>query len=238
MAIREGREDRGPAQEVRIAELDRADLAAAVEVHRASFAGDPVSLLGHEATRRYYLWLLDGPHASVAFSAHLGDRLVGVLVGGSFGSLFPGFLRRNLPFVLFTLATRPRLLAHPSIGGRIAGRLVPGGTASGGTEPSARTAFPAAEPPPGRAWELLAIAVSPEARGHGVGALLVDEATRRARATGYDRLELSVHPDNEGAIRFYERIGWSKLTSGDAWSGRMWRPASADPGTDEESGAS
>jgi len=214
---------------VRIADLTTAHLLAAAEIHRAGFPDDPVSLLGREATRRYYSWLLDGPHRSEGFGAFLNGRLVGMVVGGSFGSLFPGYLRRNLLYVLCRLALRPRLIAHPAIGGRALRKLRGRGSAS----PSAddrQEAPPSSEPGPSEpAWELLAIAVSPEARGHGVGALLVREAARRAAATGFMRMELSVHPDNARAINFYEGIGWERFPPGEQWAGRMRRAVSYDP---------
>ena len=83
--------------------------------------------------------------------------------------------------------------------------------------------------PSGGAWERLASAVARSARGHGVGARLVEEAARRAARGGFDRMELSVHPDNATAIRFYEGIGWRKIVAAGGWTGRMWRPVPTEP---------
>ena len=44
--------------------------------------------------------------------------------------------------------------------------------------------------------------------GHGIGALLMHQAEAWARARGDDWLSLSVFPQNEGAVRLYERSGF------------------------------
>jgi ribosomal protein S18 acetylase RimI-like enzyme len=49
--------------------------------------------------------------------------------------------------------------------------------------------------------------VVPEARGLGVGEALMRFLARHARAKGIRRLDLTAEPHNEGALRFYERLG-------------------------------
>ena len=60
------------------------------------------------------------------------------------------------------------------------------------------------------------IAVSPAARGLGVGTRLMLAAEARARDEDYQRLALDVIGINDGAIRLYERLGYRivKATSG------------------------
>ena len=60
------------------------------------------------------------------------------------------------------------------------------------------------------------IAVSPAARGLGVGTRLMLAAEARARDEDYQRLALDVIGINDGAIRLYERLGYRivKTTSG------------------------
>jgi GNAT superfamily N-acetyltransferase len=63
-----------------------------------------------------------------------------------------------------------------------------------------------AEPGVGR---LYAMWVAPDARGAGIGRVLVDAVTGWTRARGCTRLVLSVTETNEGARRFYEHCGFA-----------------------------
>ncbi|GAB2630891.1 GNAT family N-acetyltransferase [Streptomyces capparidis] len=47
----------------------------------------------------------------------------------------------------------------------------------------------------------------PEHRGHGVGARLFEAVVAEARALGLDEVQWNTPPWNEGAIRFYDRLG-------------------------------
>lgn len=57
--------------------------------------------------------------------------------------------------------------------------------------------------------ELLGMWVAPEARGRGVGALLLRAAEERARATGARRLTLWVNTENAYALALYHREGYA-----------------------------
>ena len=46
-----------------------------------------------------------------------------------------------------------------------------------------------------------------EERGHGLGELLIRETARRLLASGYGSISLGVILGNDGASRFYERLG-------------------------------
>jgi GNAT superfamily N-acetyltransferase len=65
--------------------------------------------------------------------------------------------------------------------------------------------------------------VAPAARRGGVGAALIDAAAEWARGWGAQRIVLWVFGANEGALRFYERIGFQVLPEGpDAESGKAY----------------
>ncbi|HEY2187894.1 MAG TPA: GNAT family N-acetyltransferase [Caldimonas sp.] len=49
--------------------------------------------------------------------------------------------------------------------------------------------------------------VEPEQRGQGIGQALLEQLARTAAARDYGRFEWSVLDWNEGAIRFYQRMG-------------------------------
>ena len=52
------------------------------------------------------------------------------------------------------------------------------------------------------------LAVSPEAQGHGVAGLMLQDALAKLRSAGVTRVELTVEADNPRAIAFYERLGF------------------------------
>ena len=56
---------------------------------------------------------------------------------------------------------------------------------------------------------IYSLAVSPAARGMGIGRRLMVRAEREARARGCDRLRLEVRLDNVPAIRLYESLGFA-----------------------------
>lgn len=65
----------------------------------------------------------------------------------------------------------------------------------------------------------LGIALSPAARGQGVGTRLMEHLIAQARADGYRGLSLSVDPRNP-ALRLYERLGFTYVGTddGDSWT--------------------
>lgn len=65
--------------------------------------------------------------------------------------------------------------------------------------------------------EFRVLAVSPEARGRGVGAALVQHCLSLARTSGHTRMVLSTLPEQRGAHRIYERLGFSRDPDSD-WS--------------------
>lgn len=73
--------------------------------------------------------------------------------------------------------------------------------------------------------EFRALAVSPSARGRGVGAALVAHCIALSRAAGHRSMVLSTLPDQRAAHRIYERAGFRRDESSD-WSPkpdtRLW----------------
>ena len=63
--------------------------------------------------------------------------------------------------------------------------------------------------------ELRLLAVAPEARGLGVGQLLVDECVRRARRLGAAELGLHTSASMRTAIGMYERMGFERVPEHD-----------------------
>jgi ribosomal protein S18 acetylase RimI-like enzyme len=66
-------------------------------------------------------------------------------------------------------------------------------------------------PVPDHAYYVLHLASAPDARGRGVGAMLLEAAFDRARRNGYGVCQLDVASDNP-AVRFYQRMGMQVLS--------------------------
>jgi ribosomal-protein-alanine acetyltransferase len=58
---------------------------------------------------------------------------------------------------------------------------------------------------------LYSVAVAAEARGRGIGRLLMEDAGRIARKRGCARLRLEVRADNQAAIGLYENLGFRRI---------------------------
>lgn len=65
---------------------------------------------------------------------------------------------------------------------------------------------------------LYRLAVEATVRRAGVASALVAEASTRARALGARRLDAMVHRDNEGAIAFWEALGFELQDDDGRWS--------------------
>ncbi len=57
-------------------------------------------------------------------------------------------------------------------------------------------------------WEVTNTAVSPEARGNGVGRALLERAVEEARLAGASRVVLATGAADIGNLRFYQRCGF------------------------------
>ena len=60
-------------------------------------------------------------------------------------------------------------------------------------------------------YELRRIYLLHRFQGRGIGRALMDQAIASAREQGYQRLLLGVYGENFGAIRFYEKAGFSHI---------------------------
>ncbi len=198
--------------ELRLAPIDNSHLDQLVAIHQHAFEESAITAFGTGAIRRYYEWLLHGPHDARVIGAWDGATLVGFCAGGVFRGAMNGFLRKHRRYLALHVLTHPRLLLSELIRGRIRTAMQITVRYS-----RARRPMPAADKPP---FGILAIATDPRARRHGAGKALMAEAETRARAGDFERMVLTVHPDNANAIAFYERLGWTRYGTR-PWSGTM-----------------
>jgi ribosomal protein S18 acetylase RimI-like enzyme len=201
------------------------DLEAVANLHVTAFPQSALSRLGPAIVARYYGWQLLGPHDCVAVVALEGARIRAFCIGGAFRGALSGFLRKHRRTIALRMLSHPWLLGNEIVRDRMLSRLRrirQREPKSGGLSDSRRETF-----------GILAIAVDPEYQRSGLGRLLMDEMEREARTRDFDDMGLTVHIDNVGAVRFYERLGWRKVTARGRWNGRMTKSlgAAADAGT-------
>jgi len=197
------------------------DLDDVVELHLEAFPASAMSELGRKVLRRYYRWQFTGPHpAPVAIGAWHDGRLVGFLFGGLRRGAVSGFARRSMGVIALGALTHPgalRKLALPKVVA-VGRALVPSRTA----RPVRESSVSAHSQGNGAAsFGVLSIAVSRSARGSGVAAGLMARAELEARALGCVQMNLTVNPENNRAVRFYEKVGWGRQLDRDGWSGAM-----------------
>jgi ribosomal protein S18 acetylase RimI-like enzyme len=205
--------------DLRITPCRHEDLEAVAALHARAFPDAAMTALGPEAVRRYYLWLLEGPHDAALMLAWRDDRLVGFCAAGWFRGAVRGFLRANRLYLACRVLRHPSLLRTELVRERIALAVRLTLRFSRFARASAKHA---AIPQDVRRFGVLSIATDADARGSGAGRALMMEAEARARRDGHVSMILTVHPDNARAVRFYEQLGWERhMTTGGSWAGNM-----------------
>lgn len=196
--------------------LVQEDISAVARIHLAAFPKRALSVLGEESVRRYYEWLLLGPHEAYRIGAFIDGQLAGFCFGGKFNGALSGFLRKNQDYLRRYLFTHPWLLFSSIVRQRI--RLV----LRLKKRKPANNQTPEAVVAKKKSFGILAIAVSPHFQKQGVGRRLMEEMERVAMAEGFTHMNLSVAKDNHTAIHFYGSLGWVKIfDDGGKWHGSM-----------------
>ncbi len=173
---------------VRIRPAVAGDASGMARLHRDSLPGAFLPSLGERFLRGMYRVLADDREA-VAFVATDGEKVVGFAAGvTSVRGFYRRFFRRH--GLAAGLAAAPRLVRP-----KVLRRVIE--TAS---YPTGSRSLPDAE--------LLAIAVAPEARARGVGRELAEEVLGRLAGMGTGDVKVVVGAANEGANRFYGRLGF------------------------------
>lgn len=197
------------------------DLQEIAALHVRCFPESLMTHLGLETVRKYYEWLLLGPHEGFSAAAVCEGKIAGYLFGGRYRKATSGFILKNKKHLFLKILGRPAVLKCPDFQLKI----LRGFRALLGKSP----AVPDYDFQ--KSFGILAIASDPDLRGRGIGTRLVAAAAEAASSRGFERMHLSVHPGNTGALAFYEKLGWQKVLSGQGqWSGVLWRSARSQTG--------
>lgn len=195
--------------EVRPAEAGVRDVPGAARLHHEQLPGSFLATLGPRFLRVLYRRLvLDG--SSTVRVVRADEQVLGFVAGtDDTARFYRTFVRRDGPRAL--VAGAPGLLRHP--------------VAAWETlryEPSSTDAVELPDA------ELLALAVDPTARRHGVGLRLIRALQEDARARRLPGLRVTVAADNAAAIAAYARAGFHPATRIEVHRGRtsevlVWR---------------
>jgi ribosomal protein S18 acetylase RimI-like enzyme len=199
-----------------VREITPGHLNSVASVHLQAFTDSALTKLGQEAVRRYYEWQLIGPHDCLAIGAFDDDILIGFCFGGVFRGALGGFLEKNRIFLIRRVVTHPQLLLNPLFRERAwlgIQRLSQRFRRQKSEIPNPLAAT--------RSFGILSIAVIPTSQGEGVAQLLMEYSQRIAIGRGFTQMSLTVHPTNNRAVRFYEKMGWQRDPIDGVWKGRM-----------------
>ena len=175
-----------------VAPFRREHVAQVAELHCKTLPG-LLSALGPAAAAAFYEGYLSSPRCVAVVDEHDGVVRGFVLGSGDPERMRRDALRANRLGIL--RATVASVLRRPGVLRRLADGAA--GLRRGSYDP--------------RAPELTYIAVLEDARGAGVGSLLLSAFHAALRAQGVGRYELSVEADNHGAVAFYESRGLRQI---------------------------
>lgn len=208
---------------MQISQLSSADLPGVAAVHTRAFPRSALTALGAEAVRRYYEWQLVGPHDVVALGAWSNGALAGFCFGGVFRGALSGFVRSNRNYLVRRVLIHPWLALNPLFRDRLASGIHVLGLVRRKPD-TGRAEVPS---PTGRSFGILAIAVDPALQRAGIGRMLLAAAEDHALQGAFRRMHLTVQPENQQAVRFYEGLGWHKVETRETWNGEMARDLSS-----------
>lgn len=186
----------------------REDVAGLARLHAAGLPDGFFARLGPAFLAVYLRTFLDGPDG-VALVARDGDEVIGFVVGATRARRHSRWMvrRRGLRLAwraMLAMLARPAVLLtflRTRLGRYVRGllkRLVPrsvAGSAQGSGEDLA---------------VLLHVVVDGDARGRGIGGMLVERFVDELRDRGVSEVRLVTDAD-EGAGALYRRLGWTRL---------------------------
>ena len=228
-------QDRGSGVEATpcaVRELESKDVIAAARLHRIVFHDYFLTHMGQGFLERFYSEFVDRD-GNYGYVAIWGKELAGSVIGTlDYQRCFNRFYRRHFPWLALTVVGR--LIVDPYIRRHLASRMAHvrqalHSVAARRQQVSVAAELPAADQAPAH---LLSIGVHPDQWGSGLAEQLVDRYCDALWEDGWERVSLSVRPENARAIAFYEKTGWQQIASSPSalQYSRSTRPASLGGG--------
>lgn len=209
---------------VRIDQLDQV-----TKIHMDAFRESFLSQVGYDAVQKYYKWLMTPPNECYANCVFNEEELLGFCYAGVFRNAEVHFIKENALFLFGEIITKPQLWFSKMLWKRLGSSVL---AFSDYFKPRSKEEMRELEAMRKARFGILSIAVDEPHQGLGIGGLLEHEVERTARSKGYSRIVLSVHPDNQKAVKFYKKRGWYEIYPDPtrAWQGYMEKIVSPDDG--------
>lgn len=201
----------------KIRELIYKDLVNVADIHLLAFPDSVLSQLGRKIIIKYYVWQLNPPNECLAVGAYEAEEMAGFCFSGVFSDAEVHFVIRNWYLTVPILLKKPSLFRQIDPIKRLSyifKALVKNLYSQQQKTHVLETGL--------KKYGILSIAVAPNYQRSGVGRLLMERVYVDARDKGHNQIRLSVHQDNNQAVQFYEKEGWTKyLDDTNKWSGVM-----------------
>lgn len=195
-------------REIGVSEIDKI-----VDIHLEAFPNSAMTSLGGDTVRRFYAWILEGPHEIAPLGAFKEDQLIGYTIGGLFRGATGGFVRKNRSFLVGKVLRRPWLIRNELFKERLKLGL---GILFRRGRPSPSTSENGA--PYEKQFGLLVTAVHPKHRGSSVFHL-IKRAEEIAVDRGFFEVTLSIDPKDHRLAQMYTWLGYEKYPDDKNWKG-------------------
>jgi ribosomal protein S18 acetylase RimI-like enzyme len=201
---------------VAVSQVNAPDCNALARIHLTAFPKSVVTAFGAKVVKSYYEWQTSRTAGLTCLIAVRDSQVCGYALAGSPMSSMASFIRsRPLQLMIAALA-HPQLILDRTLRARVTAyvsKLV----FRKHSQPTPESSQPARDP----GFWIEAIAVDSGIRRAGIGSSLMAACEDEARRRGCTEMFLAVETGNDPAIALYEKMGWSKVSSGPAWNGKM-----------------
>ncbi len=194
--------------------LEESDLQQIVNIHIQAFPDSALTKTGIGLIKRYYSWLLFGPHLEAVYFGAFDKKnnLQGYCFCGKYKGDIAVFLRENWKYCFMYILKHPggliKVLSSKKLS-QVYRLLIP--------LKKNKVVYSL----PARRFGILSIAVHPILQNQGIGHLLLEETIMQAKVRKFTEIYLTVHKSNIKAITFYRKNGWEKIPNKNDWQGLM-----------------
>ena len=181
--------------------MRRDDIPDVIILHRQAFGGSLGAGLGQIYLTTFFEWFLTYDQA-VYLVADQNNVICGYILGASHG--YGHKLNRAIFWQgIVGILRHPNIIFHPNFKGQFFSRvqqLLPPWKKN--------TLLEEAQLEDEKVFSLVGIGVHPEMRRMGIGEQLLEKFYTSINKDNFDRIRLTVYPDNLKARRFYEKNDW------------------------------